>query len=259
MDCTSGILHGWAMRQVGHWPGKTISSAELTGRLDEWARRDKSIFLFDIKDGKVFASTDPSERVTGADPAARALNYLEFLQDVVKNYCPDLHTKIAIYLADRGVPDTDVPIFSFQKPHDSHALLMPDIDLLVGGFDTIAGFRDPFAYMDKSCSAAFAGSTTGAMINEQTALDMSLPRLRSAMFFRDHPAVDFRLPAIVQANAVAAEILRGKGIGDGVTVPWRDQCRHRFLISMDSNGAAMFACLVVSTKQQRAAEIRFAT
>lgn len=238
MDHISGILHGWAMRQIGHWPRKTISSTEMAGRLAECARRDKSTFIFDIKGGEVFVSSDLNGRATGADPAARPVNYQQFLQAVVKNYCPDLETRIAIFLADRGVPDADVPIFSFQKPYDSRAVLMPDIDLLVGGFDTIAGFRDPFTYMDKSCTATFAGSTTGAMINEQTAHEMSLPRLRSAMFFRDHPAVDFRLPAIVQANAAATAILRGKGIGDGVTVPWKEQCRHRFLISMDGNGAA---------------------
>ena len=237
MDGISRTMRGWAMQQIGHWPRLRFDRAEMGARLAAWAQRDPRIIMFDIAQGRVTAGIDPDTSPHGPDPKARGKVYEAFLQDVVNTYCPGLEVALGIFLGDTGVPEADVPVFAFQKPAASSALLLPDIDLVAGGFQTLLGFRDPCAYEEKSISAVFVGSTSGGWIDEQVARDMSLPRLRAAAFFRGNPDVDFRLPVIVQANSAATDILRQHGIGDGERVSWPAQCQHRFVISMDGNGA----------------------
>ncbi len=237
MDHLSETLRGWAMRQVGYWPRLHFEAEEIRNRLSQLSEKDEQIIIFEIANGTVSVSADPSGPRNGADPKWRGLDYQEFIQEVVTNYCPDISVPLGIFLGDTGVPSVEIPVFAFQKPLANQSLLVPDVDLISGGFTTLQGYRDLVAYSDKAISATFVGTTTGGWIDEQVARDRGLPRLRAAAFFRGHPDVDFQLPKIAQASSGGATILREQGIGDGMTVPWSDQCKHRFIISMDGNGA----------------------
>jgi hypothetical protein len=66
----------------------------------------------------------------------------------------------------------------------------------------------PFA--EKSATAIFVGSTTGhrGPITVDAVRKLAFPRLRSAVFFKDNPLVDFRLARILQSTPEAEQVLR---------------------------------------------------
>jgi hypothetical protein len=135
------------------------------------------------------------------------------------------------------VPPT-VPLFCFQKEHGARSLLMPDIDFMLSNFYEGESFIDTNRYMQKSATAVFAGATTGGRIDVEVARNKSTPRLRAAAYFDGNPRVDFRLPGITQvASPEAQTMLEALPFCQKPRLPWQQQFRSRFVISIDGNGA----------------------
>jgi hypothetical protein len=116
--------------------------------------------------------------------------------------------------------------------------LLPDIDFLHGDLYRSPRFDDRFSYTEKAPTAIFVGATTGVNVITQEAVHkLAVPRIRSAVYFKDNPNVSFTLPNIGGCDSMETEeLIRSLGVS-GPRLPLEEQYRHRFLISMDGHGA----------------------
>ena len=231
--------HAWCLEQVAPWLSRPMPHREALAGFRRLNETNGATFVFTVEHGTVALEEKP-EHARGElyDLAvSRALLYRSLLE-AASQLCPEVVTSLALYVGDGALPDSGVPVFAFQKPAGNPSLLLPDHDFLMSGFFGDARHRDGLTYEGKRCSAVFVGSTSGGVVTAEALRCVSLPRLSAAVFFRDNPEVEFRLPNLVQCEGAEAEALaRAMGFGDGVHVPWTEQFRHRFIISMDGNGA----------------------
>jgi hypothetical protein len=131
-----------------------------------------------------------------------------------------------------------LPTFCFQKTGLMQQILLPDIDFLHYDFYSDGELNDTVDYKRKTDTAIFVGATTGATITEDMATSLSIPRLDAARYFATSPNVSFLLPSIVQCESEQArEVLASKSFCQGDKVSWPDQFKHKFLLSIDGNGA----------------------
>jgi hypothetical protein len=141
-------------------------------------------------------------------------------------------------MCDGPISHPFLPTFSFQKLEASTQILIPDIDFLAHNFYEDATFRDVVPYNQKHISAIFSGSTTGGLNTTESVLKKSLPRINAADYFYDRASVFFSLPNIVQyENDEARTELSKLPYCMADYTPWSEQLNHRFLISIDGNGA----------------------
>jgi hypothetical protein len=242
LDEHAAVVRSWAEQQAGPWLAGSMPWSNALALIDNLNNGERNIYLLKLQNGQVAIEKKPvgpwSGRVNSL-ATHRAGQYRDFIEVVSRRCCPGLTTTLAIYVGDQALAAPPMPVFAFQKPHGNDSLLLPDVDLLESGFPTVESLSDPLSYLEKNCSAIFVGSTTGRRVTEAVVRELGLPRLRSAVFFRNHPLVDFRLPNLVQWDSSATkQLLREMGFGDGVRVSWPQQFRHRFIISMDGNGAS---------------------
>jgi hypothetical protein len=239
-DSQESVIRAWCVEQTAPWLFRKIPYQEALAGFRHLNETESGTFLFTVQGGSVLLEEKP--------PHARgefhslvgnaALLYRSFLEGVASQFCPDLETALAIYLGDGALPDPELPVFAFQKPTGNPSPLLPDVDFLSSNFFDDWQAADKLRYDEKLCSAVFVGSTTGGRISAEDVRSRRLPRIRAGTFFRDSPDVIFALPHIVQCDSEETEaLLRAMGFGSGPFVPWEEQLRHRFLISMDGNGA----------------------
>lgn len=233
------MMHAWCLREIAPWQAKRLPFAAVR---DEFARRNAANpmqFLFHIRGGEVtMAAKAPAspDRI----PVWRPPMYLRFLGDVAQQYCPDLDTDLLIHVGDGGVVLDGIPVFVFQKPLGSNALLLPDVDFLQEDFyEGKPQYADHIDYAAKRCSAVFAGAVSGVPLTAQVVRDRACPRLQSALHFRGNPAVDFRLPVIPKAvTGEPRDLLLQMGFGDPKDrLSYQQQFEHKFILSMDGFGA----------------------
>lgn len=243
------------LKEIAPWLSRPLDRGTLMEGFARYNATHRSIFLLAIEQGAVRLLDKPGFRVRAefnegstavADDAGliykeefiRAHMYRAFFQRVLAHLRLPLSITVAIDVNDDPIQQASVPVFAFQKRRGSNTLLIPDVDFLHNRFYVPAEFRDRIAYRDKTPTAIFAGSTTGGRtITEDGVRSLSIPRLRSAIFFRDKERVDFRLPRIVQcASHRTQEMIEALGFGVG-RCPWAEQFTHRLIMSMDGNGA----------------------
>lgn len=233
-------LWSWAVKETASWQKPIHDRKTVYDRFGFYNATESTGFLLDISDGDVRIEPKPPGMSQAGSPVdSRIRMYRAYLEGVVNRYCPDIKTKIFVDVADARRRDDDVPVFVFQKPIGCREILLPDVDFFHFDFYTNnVSITDVTPYGEKECGAIFVGSTTGGEISEEIAKCAGLPRLRAERYFRGSSSVIFRLPNIVQCDTADAQrILEGMGIGGGENIPWQDQLRHKFIISMDGNGA----------------------
>lgn len=250
---TDEVIWSWCLKETAIWRARGLNFAHVTAEYKNLNAYDSHTFLFLIEDGAVSIIEKPPAPSTPLtdDLNLRAARYQQFFQRVVRRFCPKLRTMIAVNVGDEGAGSDSVPIFKFQKPLGAPAILIPDVDILAFDFYyTNKSIKDFLNYHEKSCSAIFVGSTTGGgQLTESAIENLSVPRLRSAVFFKNNPEVIFRLPGLVQCDSDATENrLRAMGFG-GERIPWRDQFAHKFLISIDGNGATCSRVVIALRSQ----------
>jgi hypothetical protein len=251
--------HNWAgafcLKEIAPWLGRPLNATDLEAGLAYYNSTHRSVFLLAIEQGRVRLLAKPGFRVREEfnDSSAaveddaglvykeefiRAEMYRGFFEHVLAFFQLPLDATLAIDVNDDPVQHVSVPIFAFQKRRGSNTLLVPDVDFLHNRFYLPAEYRDTIPYRDKTPTAVFAGSTTGGRtITEDDVRSLSIPRLRSAVFFKDKGAVDFRLPRIVQcASRETEQMIEALGFGVG-RCSWAQQFSHRLILSMDGNGA----------------------
>lgn len=96
---------------------------------------------------------------------------------------------------------------------------------------------DALSYEQKTCSACFVGSSTGAWLDVDAIRTLATPRLHAAAYFDGNPRVMFRIANAVHCLSSEAKDLLERQPYFSSHVGWHDQLRHRFIISMDGNGA----------------------
>lgn len=238
IDGWSATLHGWAMREMAPWRLRGVNRIDAERFCEKlnvehsWA----AAYRFANGDASLVPRGDGRARAPGHE--RRAELYSNFFKEVARILPPAFETTILVNLDDQCWEDFEFPIFCFQKRRGAVNPLVPDIDFLGGAFYEGPLFSDQLLYRDKSSTAVFTGGTSGGLITEAVARTLSLPRLRAANFFQDSDRVDFRLPAITQAAVPAArKILENMPFCCKPRVEWPEQLRHKFIISMDGNGA----------------------
>ena len=222
------LVAEWAEQQLRPWRGAPWSAPEV---------RSDSEVVVDVCAG----GARLRERSTMPAPYfARAHLYETFLNGVARRHALPRRS-IVIDVADEAPASRDRPIFTFQREVGSPNLLLPDPDFLVGGFyDDPRSFAlpDTTAFIDKKPSAIFVGSTAGGghLTVEKLRADPP-PRIQLARFAKAHLKIIVRLPNLTQCDEAARQALLEEGYG-GPPIHWRDQVGHRYLISIDGNGAA---------------------
>ncbi len=235
----SPTLRDWCMRELAGWTldGRIAPNASALQALN--ATRPWT-FLFSVGPHGATVLPKPASIDTGGEAAQRRLTYYrKFLDGAARKAGLAEAITIAVDLNDDPQSSSEVPVFAFQKVTGSNNVLIPDVDFLLAADNSLPSWlvSDHVPWWHKKNSAVFAGSTTGGPITAEVVRTMSLPRLRAGRFFRDKPGVDYRLTNIVGCDTPETEAtLRQMGFG-AHRLSWRAQFRHRFIISMDGNGA----------------------
>jgi len=207
--------------------------------------RSASAFVCSVRGGRVQLWPKPA---SGLGQAAavhrheqqvfrrRARMYRAFIEATLRHSGATLDLDFALDVNDMPADAADVPIFSFQKLRGAHNPLLPDVDFFHSRW--YRDDRDSLRYEDKTATACFVGASTGDWLTVVDIRHHQTPRLRAAAHFQGDPRVVFKIAKAVHCltEEARAELLRQPYFS--AYVPWQDQLRHRFILSMDGNGAA---------------------
>jgi hypothetical protein len=238
-------ISAWCREQLSVWIARKPNYDEAVSEYKYVNALNKNVALFDFRDGDVALVEkffNDADHIAGnaADPEpvilARFESYRKFFREVLIERQPRIEGLLALYVDDGPYVSESAPFFSFQKARNDSCILINDIDSLIYNFYEDVG-KDDKHYNSKENSGIFVGSTTGSCHSVESISKLENQRIRSALYFKDSPLVDFSLTNIVQCLDQGAEIiLREMGFG-GSAVSWQDQLSRKFLLSMDGNGA----------------------
>jgi glycosyltransferase involved in cell wall biosynthesis len=238
---TSKVLHRLSIRSLAadnitFWQGVNIDLAEVSEEFSRLNTLDAAVCVLDVRNGCV-APRAKSDASLSRQNKFRMDAYVRHIQEATHG--TGISTTIALFLDDTTLYDSaTVPLFSFQKNSSRKLILLPDIDFLQHDFYEAEGYADRRRYAEKHASAIFAGATTGAgAITLEKLASGKVNRINSALFFRGNPRVQFFLPKIVQcASDEVGATIAAMELGTN-RISWEEQLGHRFILSMDGNGA----------------------
>jgi hypothetical protein len=236
----TGTVRSWCLKETAHWSARRLDFAAAVEQFRAWNDTRDDLFLFEIAGRRV--SVAPKSAALQSTPFAKILHvradhYRRHVQAVLDAHALTLSTMFVVAVADRAGVRGEAPVFGFQKTAGEPILLLPDIDFLTHDFYDAPLYRDEVAFDDKTASAVFTGSTTGGEITMDIVRRLALPRLRAARRFSGSADVAFDLPNIVQCDSPeTAAALAALGLPSRRRT-WPEQFRHKFLLSMDGNGA----------------------
>lgn len=233
-------VRAWCLKEMAHWRARRPDFASAVEQFRAWNDTTQDLYLFEIANRRVSIvekRVPPSNADLAKDLLSRADRYRRLFQAVIDAHAPTLSTMLAVGVADGTDVRGDAPVFAFQKRVGEDVILLPDIDILAYGFFEAPLYRDEIGFGGKATSAVFTGSTTGARITMDIVRNLALPRLRAARHFSGSPDVAFDLPNIVQCDTPeTTAALKALGLPSRPR-SWPEQFRHKFLLSMDGNGA----------------------
>jgi hypothetical protein len=260
------VIHSLCLQQMAPWLGATIDRQGVEEVYHSLNTSVRSIFLLRISSTGVELLEKPGFRLREAfndssqpepegpvifrEEFIRARMYRRFFERCLAGHTLASDILIAVDVNDAPISNAAAPVFAFQKPAGSNTVLIPDVDFLHANFYIPPDYRDDIPYHAKLDRAIFAGSTTGGRtITARDVLDLAIPRLRAGVFFKGSDKVDFRIPRIVQCeNAAVAEMISALGINN-LHCSWPEQFRHRFILSMDGNGATCSRVVIALSSQ----------
>jgi hypothetical protein len=228
-------IRAWAMSEIMPWRMRGLADNAIPQAAQQ-LNATKTAFIYVVRDGSVSVEAKRSELAL-ASAERRSQMYLSFFQQVLHDYPSIPDTTFILDVDDMPLPRPTVPILQFQKPDRSFSILVPDIDFIGWNHYPQPAIVDTIAYDSKSVSAIFVGGTSGQTNTVETVLNPVAQRLRSAKYFRRHSDVYFYLTTLSRCkNAEAEQALRDLGFG-GPPIEWGEQFEHKFIISVDGNGA----------------------
>jgi hypothetical protein len=228
-------IHAWAMSEIMPWRMRCLADDVVPGAAVRLSAI-RNMFKFTIQDGDV--SVEPkSNQLAEVGADRRCRTYLGFFQEVLRAYPSIPDTMFVLSVGDMAPPGLDTPFFQFQKPAGSSSILLPDIESIELEYYHQPALTDNIPYATKAPSAIFVGGTSGQLNTVETVRNPVAQRLRAAKYFRGHSDVHFLLTSLAQCeNTEAEQALRDLGFG-GPRIPWPEQFLHKFIISVDGNGA----------------------
>ena len=251
----NAALKAWALVELAPWmrPAHNLPHAPCE-KLRYFAVEQNAnllnatypwVFVLDVSNCEVVVRAKPGlyteEQMHDGTIAyiGRIIHYKHFIQEVLDHYPIAGVWSIVLDASDGGIVDCDAPVFAFQKVIGSRKILLPDPEFFYMHFYNKSDYHDLTPYLEKIDKAVFVGSTTGGGIITKTAIREGLiPRLQSALAFRNSQEVNFQLPALVHCESAEVEAeIRALGFGVG-RLDWPQQLLYKSLISMDGNGAA---------------------
>jgi hypothetical protein len=245
MNTVWNTIQAWCNRELFPWISAGIEYPSMYKRFTELSSISTSIFVLEINGFSVrladkvgFTRDQLDSDDLNIPELRRVLLYKQFIEKALRLIKANIQVKMCLDIRDRPYREPGVPIFAFQKERDGRALLLPDIDFLGLNFYDASKFTDHLGYYEKHNHAVFVGATTGGgIISSEQVRELQVPRIRSAVHFKGHKDIDFRVPKIVQCASVEVEkMIEALDIG-GSSTSWAEQFKSRFLISMDGNGA----------------------
>jgi predicted O-methyltransferase YrrM len=229
-------IRAWAMSEVMPWRMRMLADEAVPHAALQLNARSKTAFIYVVRDGNVSVEAKRSELAL-AHAERRSQMYLGFFQEVLRDYPSIPDTTFILDVDDMPPPRPTVPILQFQKPAGSFSILVPDIDFIGWNHYPQPAIVDAITYDSKAVSAIFVGGTSGQTNTVETVLNPVAQRLRAAKYFRGHSDVHFYLTTLSRcANVEAEQALRDLGFG-GPPIQWSEQFAHKFIISVDGNGA----------------------
>lgn len=226
-----------AMRQFHQWLNYPFENENLINNFLEYNKNNERYFLIQIQNKNALIIEKPKQILNDA-LLERAQKYRDLIETVLKKFDVDMNFYLLYDAHDFSDEDDKIPIFSFQRKIGSNKILLPDIDFLVNNFYLKQKYADGLQFSEKLCSAVFVGSTTGGRITKNVIENLSLPRLRAAVYFKDKENIKFLLPNILQYdNEETKTMLESMGFGKRNYVEMKEQYKNKFIISMDGNGA----------------------
>ena len=248
MAATHEELRQLVIGQTAWWEENApLRPPEASETLRHLNHRSWSVYVFSVSEGRIAIWPKPWLTVRRQDQrlyafsrrayGRRAALCRAYLEHVLKRAGNTASFDFAFDAADEPCDSAAVPIFSMNKKDSAHNILLPDTEFFE--YDWYRNDRDPFSYEAKTLSACFVGGSTGGnLVTRDKIRDRAMPRLRAAEYFRQNPDVMFRISAAANCESPEVELYMREQPWFGPYVPWQDQLRHRFLISMDGNGAA---------------------
>ena len=229
--------------QLRQWNGDHLLNA---GRAESALLRlhedHPSIFVYDVHGKRVLARRKTGRAARHAvDPldarmyAKRVNHYGTLLAEVAEQRGGRDSFSLAVDLRDIPVDHEEFPVFGFQRLKGAGNPLLPDVDFFHHGW--YLDDDDRLTYDQKSVSACFAGASTGRTLTADDIRLHASERLSLAFQFQSNPRVHFVIANSVHCvDAEADSLLRAQPYFSA-PIAWQEQLRHRFLISVDGNGA----------------------
>jgi hypothetical protein len=228
-------IHAWAMSEIMPWRMRCLAG-NLVPDAAVQLSATRNMFKFTVREGGI--SVEPrSSQLAEAAADRRCRTYLGFFQEVLRAYPSIPDTMFILSVGDMAPLGLDTPFFQFQKPAGSSSILLPDVESIEMEYYHQPSLADNIPFAKKASSAIFVGGTSGQLNTVETVRNPVAQRLRAAKYFRGHSDVHFLLTSLAQCeNAEAEQALRELGFG-GQRIPWHEQFPHKFIISVDGNGA----------------------
>jgi hypothetical protein len=232
----------WATSQLSPWLNLNFSNEFYRDQLRHVNITNPNIVLYRLQDNECYPIEKPDylEKIITSNVHNRRILYKHFIDLAIRKRESKIQTIIAVCLEDLDPSPNTIPIFSFQKDRKSKSILLPDPDFFYFSFYDTSLPYDVLPYQNKFDRAIFIGATTGCgTITKNKILEKKIPRVNSFHYFQNSKFVDFYLPKIVQCeNSIVETMLRQMGVGQNVQLSLDEQYSHKFIISIDGNGAA---------------------
>ncbi|NJM92799.1 MAG: hypothetical protein HC861_09405 [Rhodospirillaceae bacterium] len=228
------LMQGWVQAQIDPWRDRKTCRQTL----EDLENANDGLFLLSFSGEGVSYREKPVANTQQKLFARRAKRYANMLGEVYATYCQGLRYDVMLCVHDTLPGRFDVPIFHFQKPSGSSAILLPDVDFIGSQYYDAPRWKDDIPFFDKTDTAIFVGSTTGGGLITEAALQANqVPRINAAIYFKRNPRVTFKLPNICHyADEATRDMLASLDLGSE-RIPWKEQFRSKLLLSMDGNGA----------------------
>lgn len=235
LDLVTAQLQPWRQRPPLRGP-------QALGLLQDLNAVLPSLFVFDVKGRQVDVWRKPASRQQPeAEPGdarmfrKRVNHYRTLLSEVARLHPQRHRALLALDLRDIPMACDEWPIFGFQKPNGASNLLLPDVDFFHHRW--YLGDSDPLRYEDKSISACFVGSSTGAPLDADAVHRHASERLHLAFSFVGDERVVFKIAHAAHCDTDETRRLLMAQPYFSAPMGWAEQLRHRFLLSVDGNGA----------------------
>ena len=229
--------------QLGHWRQQPpVQGSQALDQLQRLNASEPSIVVFELQGGQVdvwrkssFRHLPESETGERRMFRKRLNHYRTLLSEVLRLWPSTRPSRLVMDLRDIPMCCDEWPIFGFQRHVRANNLLLPDVDFFHHGW--YLNDSDPVPYDVKSNSACFVGASTGAPLSADAVRRHASPRLRLAHAFAGDEQVVFKIAHAAHCDTEETRQLLISQPYFSTPVAWTEQLKHRFLLSVDGNGA----------------------